>query len=146
MTMAPGAQRSGISDQEISPQALGHLGEIYLAGQLVDRGAVVSTAGPADLLVNDIPVEVKTARFRPYRSKPNRRLGYQFCIRRDGRHGLRAPFLVLICWTDPPYRRCPIFIVPDYELNGHLKLTIPNDPEKYAGRWARWLDLWELIT
>lgn len=121
---------------------LGRLGELYCADTAARLGAVVSKGKPADLIINGTPVEVKTARLSHYRRE--RRKGYQFCLHRQKRHGVRAPFVVCLCWgenVDPA-----AYVIPTEEFNGHRKITIPNDPGKYKGRWAKWCDRWELIA
>lgn len=121
---------------------VGRLGETYVAGVLVLKGATVTTEGPADLRVNGVPVEVKTAQYRQYKRG---RAGYQFCINRDGRSGLRAPFVALVCYAAPPVD-LPVYIVPAYELNGQKKLTIPSAPPLYRGYLSKWLHEWELLV
>ena len=77
---------------------LGAMGEVYVARMLSSTGLSVEFGGPADLLVEGVPVEVKAARHRPYRKG---RLGYQFCLHRDGRYGIRANVVILLCyWND----------------------------------------------
>lgn len=125
---------------------IGALGERLVAAQLgavapVTRGAV------ADLRLDDrIEIEVKTAvPSRP--SKKNRRMTYQFCIRRDGRNGLRAPVLVCVC-LDPQSLAVETFVIPAREItaSGLKKVRIPYDVEGYAGRWAEWRNAWHVIA
>jgi len=131
-------------DRVISHHLLGRLGEQYVAGELVLRGAPVESGGPADLLIHGtIPVEVKTARYLPYRRGPRR--GYQFCLRRRGHCDFHGQYLILLCWDTPPVDlHC--FIIPGHEIDGQRKLVIPSRPEAYEGQWQPYLDLWDLVT
>ena len=67
----------------MTSQELGALGELFVARKLAGAGVSVQLGGPADLLAEGVPVEVKAARPRPYRSGGY--IGYQFCLDRgDG--------------------------------------------------------------
>lgn len=129
-------------DSALDSWTVGRLGEQYIAGVLVLKGATVSSDGPADLVVNGVPLEVKTAQYRHY--KPGRH-GYQFCIKRDGKRGLRAPFVALVCYASPPVD-LPVYIVPAGKLNGQKRITIPSRPADYNGQFSRWLNEWELLV
>ena len=64
---------------------LGAAGEAYVARLLSSVGLRVQFEGPADLMVEGNAIEVKAARFRPYRSGGDQ--GFQFCLHRRGRNG-----------------------------------------------------------
>lgn len=120
---------------------VGLLGEQYVAGILVLKGSFVLRGGPADLLVDNVTVEIKTARLRPY--KRGRRSGYQFCINRAGRNGLQADYLVLVCWSAKWEKDA--FIIPADQLNGQRRITITGKPQDYNGRYKQWLNRWDLL-
>jgi len=107
---------------------LGALGEHYVARLLSGVGLDVERGGPADLLVEGVPLEVKAARPAPYRSGSDQ--GYQFCLHREGRGGLQAAAAVLLC----------------YWKAGREPVAIPGYPWTYEGKWARWYGRWETIA
>lgn len=128
----------------MSPQDLGMMGEQFVAGIMVTKGIPVRAGGPADLVIHgDTPVEIKMARLRPY--KAGRQPGYQFCVEREGRSGLAAPILILICWRegDTPV----FFVIPESQVNGVKRITITSeDPFSYSGKWAAWRNRWDLLS
>jgi len=121
---------------------LGAMGEVYVARMLEAVGLTVRRGGPADLVVEGVPVEVKAARFAPY--KRGRR-GYQFCLHRDGRRGVQAAVVVMLCyWRDDAE---PVaFVVPAEAVGDRRKVVIPGQPWTYSGRWARWYRRWETLA
>ena len=122
-------------ESDLSPQDLGYFGEILAAGMLALRGIPVRPGGAADLLIyENVPIEIKTATERAINDHVT---GFQFCISRQGRSELRAPFAILICYQDPPIR-CPIFIIPDSEIGTRKTIAIPSPVDSYNGRWKKW--------
>lgn len=126
----------------MSYQLLGHHGERYVAGKLALMGATVQGGGPADLLVNGVPIEVKTANYCPYRPG---HLGYQFCLRRENHTSVKGIFVILLCW-ERLAMELEAFVIPASEIDGQYKITIPNRPGEYGGRWAKWLNEWGMIV
>lgn len=125
---------------------IGKLGENLVAEHL-RAVAPVEKGEKADLrLGGQIEIEVKTAiPSRP--TKGNRRLTYQFCVRRDGRKGLRAPVLVCVC-IDPARLATTRFVIPAWEIEdaGLKKVRIPYDVEQYKGRWATYREAWGVLA
>ena len=130
----------------MGPQELGAIGEVYVARMLRLAGMKVAIgAGPADLLADGVPVEVKAARVRPYRSR--RGLGFQFCLRKTGHTDhRRAAVMVMLAYWDESSE--PVaFVIPTGELGERRKVVIPRaQPELYEGQWARWRGRWETIV
>ena len=122
---------------------LGALGELYVARTLVGAGLQVELGGPADLVAEGVPIEVKAARPGSYRSGGYR--GYQFCMHRNGRQGVRADVVILLCYWDPD--GAPVaFVIPADLVGDRRKIVIPGQPWTYSGRWARWYRRWETIA
>lgn len=122
---------------------LGEMGETYVCRLLSGLGLDVKFDGPADLLVNGVPVEIKAARPRPYRD--DGRKGYQFCLHRDGKRGIQAPVVILLCYWSEKHN--PVaFVIPSHRLGKRRKVTIPGHPWSYSGRWARWYRRWEALA
>lgn len=126
---------------------LGDLGERYVAFLFHQAGLQVERRGPADLLVEGVPVEVKAARPRGYRSDGRR--GYQFCLRRETRRGRiktdarRADLVVLLCYYRDD-RDPAAFVIPTERLGDRRKVVISNPrPWAYGGRWAHYYEAWE---
>jgi len=129
----------------MGPQELGRMGEVYVARLLEVAGLRVSWGGPADLLVEGVPVEVKAARPRRYRG--DGRLGFQFCLSKPGHTDhRRAAVVVLLAWWDP--QADPVaFVVPSARLGDRRKVVIPRaQPWLYEGLWARWREGWEVLA
>jgi hypothetical protein len=127
----------------MTSQELGATGELYTMRLLQSAGLRVEAGGPADLLADGIPIEVKAARPGPYRTRGY--TGYQFCLRRDGRNGLQGRVVVLLCYwheTAEPVA----FVIPAEALGKRRKVVIPGQPWTYAGAWARWYQRWETIA
>jgi len=121
---------------------LGAMGEAYVARLLTGAGLAVQYGGPADLLIEGVPVEVKAARFVPYKRGRN---GYQFCLHRDGRRGVQAAAVVLLCYWDAASD--PVaFVIPAQDVGQRRKVVIPGQPWLYSGRWARWYSRWEALA
>jgi hypothetical protein len=96
----------------------------------------------ADVRVNGVEIEVKAASIS--KSAPTRR-GYQFCVHRDGRRGVRAEFVVLTCFRqvgDP----AAFFVIPAEEIEARKKLYLPVDLDDYEGQWADYRDRWDLLV
>jgi hypothetical protein len=121
---------------------LGQMGEAYVYQLLTGIGLSVEFGGPADLLVNGTPVEVKAARPAPYRGDGRR--GYQFCLHREGTRGVQAPVVILLCyWSE---KRDPVaFVIPADRLGERRKVAITGYPWSYSGRWSGWYDRWEAL-
>ena len=129
----------------MTSQELGALGELWTMRQLQSAGLAVSLGGPADLLVEGLPVEVKTARPKRYRGDGRR--GYQFCLSKPGHtdHRRAAVVILLAWWCDQANPTA--FIIPSGALGNRRKVTIPNrQPWLYDGRWARYRGQWEVIA
>ena len=127
----------------MTAQELGAMGEFYVAGLLAAAGLAVERGGPADLLIEGVPVEVKAA--RPGRYRSDGRQGYQFCLHRAGRRGVRAAVVVLLCYWRNDADPVP-FIIPAERIGERRKVVIPGQPWTYAGRWARWYGRWETLA
>jgi hypothetical protein len=124
-------------------QILGEVGESYVASCLSSAGMKVEKGYSCDLVADGARIEVKAARFKRYDSRHYR--GYQFCLHRDGRNGVQADVVILLCWYDLHYD--PIaFVIPADELGDLKKVTITGDPRLYTGRWRDWLCKWEVIA
>jgi hypothetical protein len=129
---------------------LGSVGEAHVARELREVGLAVEEAtGPADLVAGWAPaeglaIEVKAAQRGPYRA--DGRLGYQFCLRRDGHTDARhADVLVLLCYYDPDAD--PVaFVIPTEVVGNRRKIVIPNRPWDYSGMWSRWYRSWEVVA
>jgi hypothetical protein len=126
---------------------LGDLGERYVAMLFHRAGLRVERAGPADLLVEGVPVEVKAARPGGYCGDERR--GFQFCLRRETRRGKiktdarRADLVVLLCYYHDE-RDPAAFVIPTDRLGDRHKVVISNPrPWAYAGRWAHYYEAWE---
>jgi len=120
----------------------GDLGEEMVYNELCARGYAVEYDVPADLLVNGVPVEVKTAHVSNYRSE--RGDGYQFCIWREGHCKVQAPVIVLVCLTDSG---ATFFVVPSDSIGNRRKIVISHpEPEKYRGKWMCFLEKWDVIA
>ena len=124
---------------------VGKLGERLVAERLAQAGPVTH-GQDADLRWDGLEIEVKTA-IPSLPSKRNRRMTYQFCVRRDGRKGLRAPVMVCVC-IDPARLTTETFVIPAREIAaaGLKKVRIPYDVDGYAGRWAAYREAWEVIA
>jgi len=130
---------------EMGPQELGVLGEVWTMRQLQRAGLTVTLGGPADLLADGLPVEVKTARARRYRG--DGRKGYQFCVSKPGHTDhKRAAVVICLCWRD--LAADPVcFVIPSDRLGDLHKVVIPTaQPWTYSGKWARWYRRWETIA
>ena len=129
----------------MTSQELGALGELWVMRQLQSVGLDVTRGGPADLLANGLPIEVKTARAKRYRGDGRR--GYQFCVSKPGHTDhTRAAVVVCLCWWDP--RADPVaFVIPSGRLGDLHKVVIPTaQPWLYGGKWARWYRRWETLA
>ncbi len=124
-------------------EKIGNVGEDLVADILQPLGPVERSRNGADLVWRHVEIEVKTARPRCYREG---RKGYQFCLRKAGHTNVgHADIACLICLPNyPKLEGAVFFLIPSAQLPG-LKLTIPNDPLRYHGRWAEYLDRWDLL-
>lgn len=125
-------------------QELGAMAEAHTAYLLAGAGFTVEQGGPADLVVEGIPVEVKAARRRPYRKGGYQ--GYQFSVWRPGHTDhRRAAVVVLWCYWHPT--RPPVaFVIPAQAIGDRRQLVIPGDPWTYSGQWSRYYQRWEGIA
>jgi hypothetical protein len=128
----------------MTSQELGAQGEAYVMRALSRVGLQVEQAGPADLLVEGTPVEVKAARPAPYRTGGY--TGYQFCLHKPGHTDHRhARAVVLLCYWHE--RLDPVaFVIPSAQVGDRRKIVIPGHPWTYAGRWSRYYRRWETIA
>jgi hypothetical protein len=121
---------------------LGAQGEHYVKSLLESQGMRVHWSWRADLRTEGVEIEVKTAKLGRYRI--GAQLGYQFCIRRAGRNGLRADLLVLVCWREP---QPTCFVIPAGEVGKRSKVVISSeDPADYKGMWAPYREAWNLLA
>jgi len=128
---------------QITHTELGAIGEVYVAHLLSTVGLQVQREGPADLVVNGLPIEVKTARLSFYRN--NRRRGYQFCLKRSGKTSIKAPLVILLCYWD--ITSDPVaFIIPADLIGQRQKIVIPGPPWSYSGKWSIWYQKWEILA
>lgn len=128
----------------MTAQELGAIGEHYTAQVLRSVGLDVEHGGPADLLAEGMPIEVKAARPAPYRKGGYR--GYQFCLTKPGHTDhTKAAVCVLLCfWRDG---QDPVaFVIPSEAIGDRRKVVIPGQPWTYTGRWARYYRRWETIA
>lgn len=116
---------------------VGAYGEQLVAGLLRTVGCV-KPGRTADLCFEGIDVEVKTARLSAYNGRDR---GYQFCLEREGHTHVRAAVVVLVCM---PEARC--VVIPAIEVVGVRKIGLPEQLEGYAGRWAPFVEAWEVLA
>ena len=117
---------------------LGHHGERLVTERLAIIGEI--EASPcADVRVGGVDIEVKTASISTLNK--DRRRGYQFCLHRDGRRGVRAAYVILVCCSaDGP----AFYIIPAALLGKRKKTYMPIDLT--TGPWSEFHDRWDLIT
>jgi len=126
----------------------GHAGEEIAATLLRSQGFDVyynpnhRDDQPDIVVAGHITVEVKTSILRRVNDHCR---GYAFCIHRvNVSLPISEDFVMLVCHT-PTQNRA--FIIPRKSIAKCHSITIPNpDPCRYAGRWMRYLDLYELIS
>lgn len=118
---------------------LGYRGERLVAERLAAIGEV-GASPRADVRVGNVDIEVKTA--SPSMINRRRR-GYQFCLRRDGRRGVRAEYVVCVCCGASSLA---FFVIPAAVVGQRKKINVPVDLTEYTGPWAEFLDRWDLIT
>ncbi len=125
-------------------ERIGKVGEDLVTDILQPLAPVERSHNGADLVWRGVEIEVKTARAHRYR-ECNRR-GYQFCLRRDGHTDVgHADIACLVCLPNYPKLSGSVFFwIPVDRLPG-MKLTIPNHPLLYDGRWAKYVDRWDLL-
>jgi len=119
---------------------------MYVARMLRLAGMEVAIgAGPADLLADGVPVEVKAA--RPGRYRGDGRRGFQFCLSKPGHTDhTRAVVVILLAYWD--MASDPVaFVIPSGALGDRRKVVIPTTaPWLYNGQWSRWYQCWEVIA
>jgi hypothetical protein len=128
----------------MTAQELGAMGEYYAAQVLRSVGLRVRFDGPADLLADGVPIEVKAA--RPGRYRKGRYTGYQFCLTKPGHtdHS-KAAVVILLCYWHA--EREPVaFVIPSEAIGDRCKVVIPGQPWTYSGQWARYYRRWETIA
>jgi hypothetical protein len=118
----------------------GEFGENYTRELLEGLGIVVKDSDRADLKTGRVTIEVKIATWSIL--NPERRKGYQFCLRRDGHTEFDADFLVCLC-CPTGQRVTDAYIIPRSEVDHKRKLVIPTDD--YHGKWKRYHDAFDLI-
>lgn len=128
----------------MTAQELGAMGEYYAAQVLRSVGLRVDFDGPADLLAEGVPVEVKAARPAPYRKGGYR--GYQFCLTKPGHtdHSKAAVVLLLCYWK--PGADPVAFVIPSDAIGDRRKVVIPGQPWTYSGQWSRYYRRWETVA
>ena len=120
---------------------LGSWGESLVMAMFREVGIEASRGGPADLVIEGgIALEVKTAKPSKYDGK---RLGFQFCIEREGHTSLKGAAVVLVCAGDAGIE---FFIIPADVVGRRRKLGIGANLEAYTGRWANFRGKWEVIA
>lgn len=124
----------------------------YYVGQLGERKALVwlrkqgihsvkRNGGPGvDLIdpVNGVSYEVKGARPSDY-SGGGRQV-YKFCLKRKGRRGVLADFVVLVCFPLflDKWKPIGLFIIPSQVVAGVGNITIPRNQyhlDQYRGKY-----------
>lgn len=123
----------------------GALGEQLVATMLRQARISVAPSSIADLRVEGVEIEVKTARPSFYR--PGRR-GFQFSLERRGHSQLRAQALVLVALQEADGDELAVFfVIPAAVVAGRRKLAITNhDALAYSGRWSAYRGRWETIA
>lgn len=125
----------------------GALGEHLVATLLRQARISVAPSSIADLRVEGVEIEVKTARPSFYR--PGRR-GFQFSLERRGHSQLRAQALVLVALQEAEAdgdELAVFFVIPAAVVAGRRKLAITNhDALAYSGRWSAYRGRWETIA
>ena len=116
-------------------------------GESVVR-AVLEQVGPvedstvADLRFAGLEIEVKAA--LPSRYDARGLPGFQFCLHRAGRNGVRADVVILLAIGGGVI--VP-FVMPAAVVGEHPKVTVPGlDPLTYNGQWAQWRGRWETLA
>ncbi|MBN2005089.1 MAG: hypothetical protein JXA21_17145 [Anaerolineae bacterium] len=121
---------------------LGAWGEAVVLAMFRDAGIEAAYGRPADIVIaGGVPVEVKTAKLSHYNG---RRMGFQFCIDRQGHTSLKGVAVVLVCAGDDG--EAHFFIIPAHVVGNRRKVAIGPDPVQYRGKWAAFLNRWEAIA
>lgn len=116
-------------------------------GEAVVR-AVLAQVGPvedstvADLRFAGLEIEVKAALASRYdaRGLP----GFQFCLHRAGRNGVRADVVILLAIGGGVI--VP-FVMPAEVVGERPKVTVYGaDALTYNGQWAQWRGRWETLA
>lgn len=123
----------------------GALGEQLVATLFRETRISVTASPVADLRVEGVDIEVKTARPSFYR--PGWR-GFQFSLERRGHSQLKGRALVLVALQESPEGELAVFfVIPAAAVAGRRKLAIPNcNALAYSGRWAQYRGRWETIA
>lgn len=121
-------------------KALGRRVERLAAELVADRGWPVCLTGDQrhwDLWAGGAKVEVKAARWYPAPSGGGR---YQVMIR----NGQADLFLVACVGDDEQVWAW--FVIPARAVGARRNIAVTSpDPRAYQGRWARYLERWELV-
>lgn len=118
---------------------VGRMGEAFVREVLRQVGPV-ETSTVADLRFAGLEIEVKTARETRINQ---RRRGFQFCLWRDGRSGMRGDVVILLALHQT---RVIPFVIPADAVSGQRMIVLAgDDPEAYAGKWALYRDCWETL-
>jgi len=120
---------------------LGRWGEAYVANVLGNL-ATVRPGRRADLRWLGLEIEVKTARIGHYNGHGR---GYQFCLHRQGqgRRGVQAPVVVLVCVSAENYRDPDVLVIPRGALGKRRKVNVAAS---FNGPWAEYHGRWELLA
>ena len=128
-------------------QRLGQQAEGWVMAQLRERG-LSTYSSPSfttvccDLMVEDLPIEVKIANvtYRHYRNRDYRR--WQWRIHETQKYHRREWVLILIAEYLGQYYP---FIMPGSMVNLRPHLQITSTPLAYSGWMAAWLNRWDVI-
>jgi hypothetical protein len=118
----------------------GKLGEALVRAVLTQVGPVEEST-VADLRFAGLEIEVKAA--LPSRYDARGLPGFQFCLHRAGRNGVRADVVILLAISDGAV--VP-FVMPAAVVGERPKVTVYGNPLAYNGQWARWRARWETLA
>lgn len=116
---------------------LGRRVESLAAEALRDRGHCVimtSHKTPYDILAGGARIEIKASRRYPHAKGGGR---YQAAIRNH-----KADVFIMACCDDNEVKGW--FILPAAELEGQRTMAIWSDPQNYTGKWAPFLEAWDI--
>lgn len=119
----------------------GKLGETLVRAILAQVGPVEASTA-ADVRFAGLDIEVKAARVSFYDQRKGP--GFQFCLHRAGRRGMRADVVVLLAFVGD---EAVPFVIPAAALSGQRKVAMRGtNPRAYTGQWAPWRDRWETLA